>query len=173
MSDNTNTDEEVDTGIVAGTGHRGSDVAIASQWQLIWWSFRRHKLAMVGLWVIGLFYLLSLFAEFFAAEDPGQQNRRAVFHPPQMIHFIDRTEDGWAFRPYVYEMDRQRDPDTLAISYEPSGEKIYLRLFGKGEEYRMWGLWDMNIHFLATVEPRKNFYLFGADRRWAGTERWR
>ena len=164
MTDNTNTDEEVDTGIVAGTGHRGSDVAIASQWQLIWWSFRRHKLAMVGLWVIGLFYLLSLFAEFFAAEDPGQQNRRAVFHPPQMIHFIDRTEDGWAFRPYVYEMDRQRDPDTLAISYEPSGEKIYLRLFGKGEEYRMWGLWDMNIHFLATVEPRKNFYLFGADR---------
>ena len=92
-------------------------VAIASQWQLIWWAFRRHRLAMVGLWVIGILYLMAMFAEFVAPDDPFKQNRRAVFHPPQMIHFIDRTEDGIRLRPYVWEMDRQRDPDTLAISY--------------------------------------------------------
>ena len=28
-------------------------VAVASQAQLTWWAFKRHKLAMAGLWVIG------------------------------------------------------------------------------------------------------------------------
>ncbi|WP_172296437.1 ABC transporter permease [Pseudoruegeria sp. HB172150] len=166
MSDTTDTSPEAgrEAEIAASVGHRHEDVAIASQWQLIWWAFRRHKLAMVGLWVIGLFYLVALFCEFFAPDDPTQQNRRAVFHPPQMIHFIDNREDGWGIRPFVWEMDRHRDPDTLAITYEKSGEKIYLRFFGRGEEYRMWGLFDWDLHFLATVEPRDQFFLFGADR---------
>ncbi len=150
--------------IAAETGHRGRDVAIASQWQLIWWSFRRHKLAMIGLWVIGLMYLIALFCEIVAPNDPTQQNRRGVYHPPQMVHFIDRSDDGWRIKPYVWEMDRERDPETLAITYVPSGEKTYLTLFGRGEEYRMWGLFDWDVHLLATEKPRDNFYIFGADR---------
>ncbi|MFW2545131.1 ABC transporter permease [Primorskyibacter sp. 2E107] len=139
-------------------------VAIASQWQLTWWSFRKHKLAQIGLWVIAFLYLIALFAEFVAPADPTKQNRRAVFHPPQMIHFIDRTDEGTRIRPWVYEMDRQRDPETLAISYVPSGEKIYLTLFGRGEEYKFWGLWRTDIHLFATVNNRDKFFLFGADR---------
>ncbi|MAQ84229.1 MAG: peptide ABC transporter permease [Maritimibacter sp.] len=167
MTDTTDPSGEplADTPEIAGaTGHRGRDVAIASQWQLIWWSFRRHKLAMVGLWVIGLMYLIALFCEIVAPNDPTQQNRRGVYHPPQMVHFIDRTDDGWRIKPFVWEMDRERDPDTLAITYVPSGEKTYLTLFGRGEEYRMWGLFDWDVHLLATEKPRDNFYIFGADR---------
>jgi peptide/nickel transport system permease protein len=139
-------------------------IAIASQWQLTWWAFRRHKLAMVGLWVIGLLYLVAIFAEFIAPDDPFKQNRRAVFHPPQMIHFIDRSEDGLRIRPYVWEMDRQRDPETLAVTYIKSGEKIYLRLFGRGPDYKFWGIWSTDIKLFATVNPRDKFFLFGADR---------
>ncbi len=157
--------DDTDPAIAAKAGPRGRDVAIASQWQLIWWSFRRHKLAMVGIWVIGLFYLVSLFAEIVAPDDPSEQNRRAVFHPPQMIHFIDRQEDGgWRIKPYVWEMDRERDPDTLAITYVPSGEKIYLQVFGRGDSYKLWGLFDWNVHLLATERPRDHYFLFGADR---------
>lgn len=140
------------------------NVAIASQWQLTWWSFKKHKLAMIGLWVIALFYLLSIFAEFVAPDDPIQQNRRAVYHPPQMIHFIDTSEDGLKIRPYVYEMDRKRDPDTLAISYTPSGGKVYLKMFGRGETYKFWGLWETNVKLFATVKKREKFFLLGADR---------
>lgn len=143
---------------------RPDRIAYASQWQLTWWSFRRHKLAMVGLWIIGLLYLVAIFAEFVAPGDPSKQNRRAVFHPPQMIHFIDRGEEGLRIRPYVWEMDRQRDPETLAISYTPSGEKIYLRLFGRGEEYKLWGIWTTDRKLFATVNPRDKFFVFGADR---------
>lgn len=156
--------DATDATIVVETGHSGSDVAIASQWQLTWWAFKKHKLAIVGLWIIALFYLVSLFAEFIAPDNPSKQNRRAVYHPPQMIHFIDRTEDGTRIRPYVWKMDRERDPDTLAITYVNSGEKIYLTMFGRGPEYKWWGLWKTDIKLFATENPSDKFFLFGADR---------
>ena len=146
------------------TASEPSRVDIASQAQLTWWAFKRHKLAMAGLWVIGLMYLMSIFAGFVAPDDPAQQNRRAVYHPPQMIHFIDHGEEGTRIRPYVWKMDRQRDPETLAISYVNSGEKIYLQLFGEGPEYKFWGLWKTKTKLLATENPRDSFFLFGADR---------
>ncbi|MEM7444846.1 MAG: ABC transporter permease [Pseudomonadota bacterium] len=144
--------------------HSANQVAIASQWQLTWWAFKKHKLAMVGLVVIAFLYLISIFAEFVAPDDPSQQNRRAVYHPPQMIHFFDRTEEGLSIRPFVWEMGRERDPETLAVTYVPTGEKIYLELFGRGPEYEFWGLWTTDIHLFATVNPRDSFFLFGADR---------
>ena len=144
--------------------HAASEVAIASQWQLTWWAFKKHKLAIVGLIVIVFLYLISIFAEFIAPDDPSQQNRRAVYHPPQMIHFFDRTEEGLRIRPFVWEMGRERDPETLAVTYVPTGEKIYLELFGRGPEYDFWGLWTTDIHLFATVNPRDSFFLFGADR---------
>ncbi len=137
---------------------------IASQWQLTWWAFKRHRLAVIGLWIIGLMYLVSIFAEILAPADPFVQNRRAVFHPPQMIHFIDVSDEGWSFRPYVDKMKRKRDPETFAISYTPSDEKIYLKFFGEGDTYKFWGLWETNIHFLATEKPRDKFFLLGGDR---------
>ncbi|WP_421723599.1 ABC transporter permease [Bauldia sp.] len=156
--------EAVGPGVTEAAKTKSDKVAIASQAQLTWWAFKKHRLAMIGLWVIGLFYLITIFAGFIAPEDPNQQNRRAVFHPPQMIHFIDAQEDGWSIRPYVYAMDRERDPDTLAITYVPSGEKIYLTLFGQGPEYDFWNLWPSDIHLLATQDPDDQFFLLGADR---------
>ena len=38
-------------------------VSVASQWQLMWWRFRKHKLAMVGAAVVILFYVAVLFAD--------------------------------------------------------------------------------------------------------------
>ncbi|MCB1969812.1 MAG: ABC transporter permease [Geminicoccaceae bacterium] len=140
-------------------------VAVASQAQLTWWAFKRHKLAMAGLWVIVLFYVIVLFCEFIAPGDPLTQNRRAIFHPPQMPHFVDVAEDGsWSFRPYVDAMDRKRDPKTFRVSYEPTGEKIYLEFFGKGAPYRLWGIFDSETHLIATENPRDNVFFFGADR---------
>ncbi|HEY8594214.1 MAG TPA: ABC transporter permease [Devosiaceae bacterium] len=139
-------------------------VAIASQSQLVWWAFRRHKLAQVGLVVIAILYLVGIFAEIIAPEDPNDQDRRAVFQPPQAIHFIDRTDGGFALRPYVYAMERHRDPVSLAVTYTPSDRKVYLQVFGKGAAYKFWGMLPGNIHLLATENPRDRVFLFGADR---------
>ena len=146
------------------TGQRNRQVAIASQWQLTWWSFKKHKLATVSLWVVGLMYFISLFCEFIAPDNPSKPNRRSVYQPPQMIHFIDKVDGSTRIRPYVYKMNRIRDPETLRISYERSGDKIYLKLFGEGPKYEFWGLWETKIRLLATENPREKFFLFGADR---------
>lgn len=141
-----------------------SRLDVASQWQLMWWSFRRHKLAMIGLAVVGLLYFIALFVEFLAPFDPVDADRRSVYHPPQAIHFLDRTEDGWRLRPYVYDFEKSRDPVSLATTYEKTDEKIYLRFFGRGDPYRLWGLFESDIHFLTTANPRERFFLLGADR---------
>lgn len=141
-----------------------ASVAVASQWQLTWWSFRRHKLAMVALWMIGFLYLIVLFCEVIAPDNPYKQNRRAVFHPPQAIHFIDTSDGGWSIRPHVIKMDRERDPKTLKITYRPTDENIYLTMFGSGPEYKFWGLFETDIHLFATENPRDKFFIFGADR---------
>jgi peptide/nickel transport system permease protein len=138
----------------------------ASQWRLMWWSFRRHGLAMVGLGVTLLIYLIGILAEPIAPFDPLETNRRALFHPPQMIYLIDMAEDGsWRLGPYVRALKLERDPFTLQMSYTPDPERtIRLVLFGKGAPYRLWGLIALDRHLLVPENPRDRFYLFGADR---------
>ena len=45
-------------------------VSVASQWQLMWWRFRKHKLAMVAAVVVIFFYLGIIVADFLAYADP-------------------------------------------------------------------------------------------------------
>ncbi len=136
---------------------------VASQWQLTWWSFRRHKLAMFGLTVVLLLYIIGFFAEFVAPFSPTDTNRRAVYHPPQMIRLID-TSDGFAFRPWVPRVKVSRDPISLAQTYEATDERIYLNFFGKGEAYNLLGLIPWDRHLFAPENPRERFYIFGSDR---------
>jgi hypothetical protein len=45
-------------------------ISVASQWQLMWWRFRRHKLAMAATVIVALFYLGVIFTEFLAYAPP-------------------------------------------------------------------------------------------------------
>ena len=42
-----------------------------SQTALMWRRFKRHRLALVSLWIVALFYLIAILAEFLAPHDPG------------------------------------------------------------------------------------------------------
>jgi peptide/nickel transport system permease protein len=142
-------------------------LAVASQWQLTWWAFKKHRLAMAGLWVVAFFYVIALFPGFFAMNDPAKQNARAAFHPPQSIHWIDRGLDGtgWAFRPHVLGTTLKRDPVSLAsiFTQDPS-KKIYLSLFGTGYAHAFFGLATFERHLFATANPNDQVYLLGTDR---------
>ena len=70
------------------------NAAVASQWQLMWWAFRKHKLAMIGLFLTILLYMIAAVPDFFAVNDPGQQSVRSAYHPPERIHFFDRDAAG-------------------------------------------------------------------------------
>jgi peptide/nickel transport system permease protein len=140
-------------------------MAAASQWKLIWWNFRRHRLAMAGGIVVVLLYIVALVPDFLATTDPGRQNARAVFHPPQMLHLIETTPEGWQFRPHVQAMRLTRDPVTLAPTFSPDpNRRIYLRFLAPGYEYELLGLFTTNIHLFGPENPRDAVFFFGADR---------
>ena len=141
-------------------------LAVASQWQLMWWAFRRHRAAMVGLVITVLFYIVALVPGFFAVNDPSRQSARAAYHPPQAIHFIDAAEDGgWRLRPYFHPSVLKRDPQTLAAVYTPdASRKVYLSFFGAGYAYTAFGLFDSDRHLVALEDARDAFFPIGADR---------
>ncbi|TSD89910.1 ABC transporter permease [Mycobacterium sp. KBS0706] len=141
-------------------------LAVASQWQLIWWAFRRHRLAMASLVIVVILYVIAAVPGFFAINDPSQQNARAAFHPPQAIHLFDRAEDGsLQVGLYFHPHKLTRDPETLAAVYkEDPARKVAVSLFGRGYEYSVLGLFTTNIHLLASADPKQPLFLFGTDR---------
>ena len=143
-----------------------SRLAVASQWQLVWWAFKKHRLAMAGLVVVACMYLVAVVPGFFAINDPEQQNRRFVFHPPQAVHLIDTAEDGsWSIKPYIHPSVLKRDPVTLASIYvEDTTRKVPLRFFAEGYSYTVLGLFESRTHWLGTDDARQPVFLFGADR---------
>lgn len=141
-------------------------VFVASQWQLMWWRFRKHRLAMVGSAVIALFYLVAIFCEFLSPYDPNAFERRYTFVPPQPIHWM---RDGRIQRPYIYGLARTRDAATYAITYAPDPDVILpIYFFVEGDPYKLWGLFDSNLHLFG-LHPEADsdglrIHLLGTDR---------
>ena len=141
-------------------------LAVASQWQLVWWAFRKHRLAMAGLIVVVALYVIAVVPGFFTVNDPEQQNRRALFHPPQSVHFFGTDEDGsWSLRPYFHPYVLKRDPVSLASIYEEdTSRKVHIRFFAEGPEYSVLGLFTSTTHLIGSEDARQPLFLFGADR---------
>src|SRR4051794_29986437 len=102
-------DNDAALGAIAAVGTTIAEerVSVASQWQLMWWRFRKHKLAMVSAGVVILFYLAVVFADFLAYSDPETSEAQRGLIAPQPIHFVD--EEG-NFYPHVWGLSGKRDP---------------------------------------------------------------
>ena len=51
----------------------------ASQFQLMWWKFKKHRLALVGSTVLGMFFFIAAFAEFLSPSGPGVRTPDYLF----------------------------------------------------------------------------------------------
>jgi peptide/nickel transport system permease protein len=132
----------------------------ATQWQLMWWKFRKHLLARVALVVLILLYFLAVFSEFVAPYPATMRLEGFEDSPPSPIHFF---ADGRLVGPYVYKMTSDIDPDTYRMTYtEDTSERHPIRFFARGEPYKMWGFIHGNIHLFST--DGAPVMLFGADR---------
>lgn len=139
-------------------------VAAATQLQLTWWRFRKHKLALASGIVVILFYLMALFADFLAITDPHATDAGRSYIPPQGIHWFD---DEGAFRPHVYALKGKRDLRTFKLVYAPDpSDKRYLRLFAEGYSYRLLGLVETNRHIIGLDrgKPEEALFLLGTDQ---------
>ncbi len=145
-------------------GGEDATVYTASQWQLMWWRFRRHKMAMVSLVLLIFLYLVALFAEVIASYDPNRYDANYAYAAPQRIHFFD-AEGNFHLRPFVYGLKSVRDPETMRLVFEPDTSVRYpLYFFVEGEPYKLWGLFEANIHLFGVKDPDGVFFLLGADR---------
>lgn len=133
---------------------------LASQWQLMWWKFRRHKLALFGLVVLGLFVLMTMFAEFIGPYPPGQRDTRYVAGPPMMPQIVD-TAGNWHL-PFVYGVKGVRDLKTLRMTYVADTAQLWhLELFVHGTPYKLFGIIPGDIHLFGTDQG--SVHLFGTD----------
>lgn len=128
--------------------------------QLIWRRFRRSKMGLIGAVVLAFFYFIALFAEFFAPYHYSTMNITYRYVPPQRLHFIG--PDGFHWLPFVYGLKISRDPVTLEMIYtEDRSRHYHLRLFHRGEPYKMWGIIKSNLHLFGAEGP---LFLLGTDR---------
>ncbi|MBB31098.1 MAG: peptide ABC transporter permease [Gemmatimonadetes bacterium] len=138
-------------------------VLVASQWQLMWWKFRKHKLAKVAGVVLILFYLVAVFCEFVAPHDPHSLDTRYIHAPPQPIRFFD-AEGGFHFRPFVYRHIQHRDPLTFRLDYNEDHSRRYpIYLFPRGDSYLLWDVFESDRHLFGLGNGEK-MLLMGADR---------
>lgn len=136
---------------------------VASQWQLMWWRFRKHKLAVASAVAVLGFYAVVLGADFLAYADPDLSEAQRSLMPPQRLYLFD----GWRFAPYVHAIKGARDPLTFKRVYRADpNERIPVRLFAHGFEYRLFGLLPTTRHLIGVAADRdasKTIFLLGTD----------
>ena len=117
--------------------------------QLLYLRFLRNRLAVVGFWILAMFYVVALGAEFFAPY--GKTTRFGdILAPPRLPRFVS-ADSGLHLRPFVYAYKKGRDPETLRRTYIADTAEMYpLRLFVRGDEYEF-------LFF------KSNLHLFGAE----------
>ena len=155
-----------------GTATIDESYYVASQWQMMWWKFRRHRLALIAGPGLALIYLLALFADFAAPYGVSTRFPDYLSAPPNRIRlFGDGDSDGGGGPgagtggAYVYGMRVERHPHTMRKIYEPDREQRYaVRFFAAGEEYRFWGMFKTRIHLFVPAEEGAPLFLFGTDR---------
>ncbi len=132
---------------------------LASQWQLIWWKFRRHKLAMIALVVLIFLYILAIFCQFIAPYTLDNRFEGCQNIPPTKIHFFDNKR---LQRPFIYKLESSFDINTFSYTFiEDKSEKHYIQFFIRGEPYKLWGIFTTDVHLFGVEDIP--IFLFGTD----------
>jgi peptide/nickel transport system permease protein len=133
----------------------------APQWKLIWWRFRRHRIAHLSFWFLLLLYVSLLFTEFLAPYQRDTRDPRHIYAPPQAIHLF---HEGKFVGPFVYGFDYRLDMENLRRIYTPSPDKVQpLRFLCRGDPYQAWGVVPMDLHLVCPAEGG-TFFVMGTDR---------
>lgn len=154
--------------VLTGGGPKNArDYASASARQLAWWKFRRHKLALISLWIVIAFYVIAAFAEFFSPYNPTDLHRRHALVPPQTIHIF--TADGHLTLPFVYALKRTRDPQTRRLAYTEDRSNAYsIRLLAPSAPYKLMGVIPLSVRLIGLdAKPgdrNATLFLLGTDR---------
>jgi peptide/nickel transport system permease protein len=134
---------------------------MASQWQLMWWKFIRHRLALISGGFLLIMYASILISEFLAPYNLHTRNINSIYAPPQSLHMF---HEGEFIGPFVYGNRFTLNLSTLSREYKEDTTKIYrVQFFCRGDAYKFWGYLDSDLH-LFCVEEGGTLFLLGTDR---------
>lgn len=135
---------------------------IASQWQLMWRKFKKHKLAIFSGAILFIFYFVAVFCEFFSPYDIHKRYTEYLYCPPQKVHFFDE-KGNFHFRPFVYGLKAKIDPVSWRTIYtEDKAKKYPIYFFVQGDKYKFWNLFSLDIHLFGV--KKGVVFLFGTDK---------
>ena len=138
-----------------------SQVYLASQLRLMWWKFKRHRLALASGIFLAVLYFAILICEFLAPYNLHTRNIDFIYSPPQQVHLF---HDGSFVGPFVYGRQMTLDMDTLKRNYIDNQDDVQrIRFFCHGDTYRFWGLFEADMHLVCPAENGQLF-LLGTDR---------
>ena len=134
---------------------------LASQWRMMWWKLKRHRLAVISGVVLLVLYASILISEFLAPYGLTARHDDYVYAPPQAIHLFD---NGRFIGPFVYGFDYHLDMKKMPHVYTPNSLKIEpLRFFCHGDPYNFWGVIPGDLHLMCPADGGTAF-LLGSDR---------
>jgi peptide/nickel transport system permease protein len=143
-----------------GAPSQGEKIFLATQWQLMWWQYKKNRLAFFGMFVLALLYFLALFAGIIAPYDSVERFGGLEMAPPIKIHL--RDEDGNWQRPFIYKFDFKVNMDTLRREFvENTDERYPIRFFVPSEKHTIMGFIPIKWRLLGTGDAP--LLLFGAD----------
>ncbi len=132
---------------------------IASQWQLMWRKFRKHRLGFISAVVLIVAYFFAMTYDFWVPYD-FEDRHELLSSPPTWINVID-SEGNWRL-PFVYGQTSEVDPQTFKRTFVDDTSQISpIGLFVQGDVYKFWGLFEWDRHFFG-VEGA-TIHLFGTD----------
>lgn len=138
-----------------------SRFAEASQLQLMWWEFRKHKIAYWSGIFLLVIYATIFISEFLAPYNQQHRNSDFLYAPPQSVRLF---HEGEFVGPFVYGRVQTLDMDTLQRIYTDDRTDVQkLRFFCSGDDYKFWGLVPGNVHLVCPAEDGE-FYFLGTDR---------
>jgi peptide/nickel transport system permease protein len=162
-------EESLDTAPILKEAIPEDRVSVASNAQLVWWRFTKHKPALVAMVVLFMFFVVLLFPAFFSIQEPELTDAKLAFIPSQSLHLFD----GAKLRPWVPTVVGKRNPTTLRMEWKiDASKKIAVRFLSQGYPYKIFGLIPTRLHILGAVraDEQNRIYLLGTDR--LGRDQW-
>ena len=133
----------------------------ATQWRLMWWKLRRHRIAVVSGAILLLLYASILVTEILAPYAQDSRNIDFIYAPPQQVHLF---HEGRFVGPFVYGLDMTLDLAQLRRVYTEDRSRVQpIRFFCAGDDYRFWGLIPARFHLFCPAEGG-TLFLLGTDR---------
>jgi peptide/nickel transport system permease protein len=133
----------------------GDGTATLPQWRLMLRRFLANRLAVASSVVLALLYLCAILAPFLSPNPYGQQDADLKNAPPTAI--------SWSGGPAICSREQQLDTETFTYEYRSDCSKaVPLQFFGKGQEYKLFGLIPTDRHLVTVAKPN-TLLLWGAD----------